>query len=178
MTLSPHGLTLTNPPQSRSALKIVIQVIITLTFVVGVLYIGRLGQQAVGHMKSMDEHTASTAQTIEGMAQQIQGMHDGIKAIDDHMATMSGHTKSMSVQLYGMRSETANMEDHIEQLNTDMGGIQNSVSADLESMRKGVDSMAYDVRYMRKNLVQMSGDIRRGSDAVSSPQQYFRNMFE
>jgi TolA-binding protein len=161
-----------------NTLKTLLQVISTLTLVAGMLYLGHLGQQAVAHMQSMDAHTMKTAQTIEGMARQIQGMHEGIQAIDEHIATMSGHTKSMSVQLYGMRSETANMEDHIERLNIDMGGIQNSVSADLESMRKGVDSMAYDVRYMRENLVQMSGDIRRGSEAVSSPQQYFRNMFD
>jgi prophage DNA circulation protein len=115
---------------------------------------------------------------LASMVQKIEAMHDGIQTIDQSMATMSSHTKSMSVQIHGMRNETVNIEKNIGQLNAHISGIQDSMSDDLNSMRQGVDSMAYDVRYMRENLVQMSTDIRRGSDAVSSPQQYFRNMFE
>ena len=46
-------------------------------------------------------------------------------------------------------------------------------------MRRGVDSMSYDVRYMRDSLLQMSNDIHQSSEAFSSPQDYFfRNMFD
>ena len=58
-----------------------------------------------------------------------------------------------------------------------MSSIQNTMSADLNSMSQGVASMSYDVRYMRESLLNMSTDIRRGSESITSPQGYFQNMF-
>jgi len=90
---------------------------------------------------------------------------------------VSEDTNSMSIQIHGMHTETAKIDKNISRMNADMSSIQNTMSADLNSMRLGVDSMAYDVRYMRESLLHMSSDIRRGSEAFSSPQGYFQNMF-
>ena len=152
---------------------------------VGGLYLGRMMQQMVGYMSAMNEHTVSMAQTLDSMsvdiktmAQQTEGIHAGISAIDQHISKMSGDIRNMTVEMYGMHHETAGIDQQIAQLNADMSNIQNVMSADLSSMRQGVDSMSYDVRYMRNSLLQMSTDIRNGSEAFTSPQHYFQNMFD
>lgn len=152
---------------------------------------GRMIEQGVGHLKSVSEHTIKMSQTMDGMAAdienmstQFEGMHDGITDINEHIAMMSKDTKSMTLQLSGMPGEAVGssaltgLERHITKLNADMSSIQRAMSADLRSMRQGVDSMSYDVRYMRDSLTQMSADIHQGSESFSSPQNYFRNMFD
>jgi len=167
------------------ALKIFLQIILIVILIAGGLYIARMMQEIVGYMSTMSDHTVRISQTINSMSadiksmeQQIKGMHGGITDIDKHISMMSADTKSMSVQTYGMHSETAEIDKHISKMNSDMSRIQSAMSADLSSMRQGVDSMSYDVRYMRDSLLQMSTDISRGSEAFSSPQGYFQNMFD
>jgi uncharacterized phage infection (PIP) family protein YhgE len=171
-------------------LKIFLQIILIAVIVTGGLYLGKMMQEAVGYMKAMNAHTIKMSKTIDSMAtdidsmsQQFKGMHDGISDINRHIALMSSDTQNMASQLAGMNagsgeiSGLAGLEHHIAKLNADMSSIQRSMSADLKGMRQGVDSMSYDVRYMRDSLVQMSADIHRGSEAFSSPPDYFRNMF-
>ncbi len=172
-------------------MKTFLQIILILLAIAGALYLGRMMHQVVGYMKSMSGHTVKMSRTIDALAsdidsmtQQIKGMHDGIGRVEKHIALMSKDTQSMALQLSVNPGEAAgisgvsSLEHHISKLNADITGIQRAMSADLSSMRQGVDSMSYDVRYMRDSLLQMSADIRRGSEAVSSPQQYFRNMFD
>lgn len=148
-------------------------------------------QQAVGYMKAMNDHTINMSHRINGMAtdiksmtQQFNGMHDGISKINKHISMMSQDTKTMSLQFSGLPGEAngiaglSGLEQQIAKLNADMNGVQGAMSADLRSMRQGVESMSYDVRYMRDSLVKMSSDIRQGSESFSSPQNYFRNMFD
>ena len=89
---------------------------------------------------------------IKSMGLQIKGMHGGITDIDKHITSMSADTKSMSVQTYGMHNETAEIDKHISKMNADMSRIQSAMSANLNSMRQGVDSMSHDVRYMRDSM--------------------------
>lgn len=173
-------------------MKIFLQLVLIVVLVVGGVLLGQMMQEAVGYMRTMNGHTIKMSKTIDSMAEdiksmsrQIDGMHAGISKVEEHIASMSADTKSMSLQFSGAQGADIHipgltgLEHHIAKLNTDITGIQRAMSADLKTMRQGVDSMAYDVRYMRDSLVQMSTDIRRSSEAFSSPQDYFfRNMFD
>ena len=172
-------------------MKLITQTLLIVVCIAGGLYIALMMREITGYMSAMSSHTVSMSQTmdsmsadIKSMTQQINGMHGGISKIDKHISMMSKDTKSMALQFSGMEGETngipglTGLEHHIAKLNADMSSIQSVMSADLRSMRQGVDSMSYDVRYMRDSLMQMSTDIHRGSEAFSSPQGYFQNMFD